>query len=264
VTGALRAEWTKLRTLPDVLTLLLAAVVLTAGVAAAATATGGAVLDPVHLSLLGVQLGQAVVAAAGVQIMAGEYAHGLIGRTLAAVPRRGHVLAAKAVPLTVGTALAAVVAVLASVVLGWRLLPSFGNSAAARCAEHLPVPPPSCAAHLYAPAVLAAAGGSVLYLILIALLGLGVAAIVRNAAAALGVVLGLLYLVPAMLRMFGDQDWQRALYRIAPSTAGLTVQTTVDRASLPMGPWAGLAVTAAWAAGALTVGALILRRRDAG
>jgi hypothetical protein len=41
--------------------------------------------------------------------------------------------------------------------------------------------------------VLRAAGGSVLYLALIALLSLGVAAVVRDSAAATGAVLGLVY-----------------------------------------------------------------------
>ncbi|MFY7626872.1 hypothetical protein [Streptomyces soliscabiei] len=46
-------------------------------------------------------------------------------------------------------------------------------------------------------------------------------------------------------------------------TAGLAVQATVHLHELPIGPWAGLGVLAAWAAAALLVGSLLLHRRDA-
>ena len=105
--------------------------------------------------------------------------------------------------------------------------------------------------------------GSMLYLMLIALLGLGIAGIVRDSAAAIGIVLGLLYLFPIVTHAVSDPDWQRHLQQIGPMSAGLTVQATTDLHSLPLSPWAGLAVTAAWAATALTAGALLLHTRDA-
>jgi ABC-2 type transport system permease protein len=46
-------------------------------------------------------------------------------------------------------------------------------------------------------------------------------------------------------------------------SAGLAIQATTDLGSLPIGPWAGLGVTAGWAAAALLVGGLLLRIRDA-
>jgi ABC-2 type transport system permease protein len=46
-------------------------------------------------------------------------------------------------------------------------------------------------------------------------------------------------------------------------TAGLAVQATVNVRSLPISPWAGLGVLAAWAAAALLVGGLALEMRDA-
>jgi ABC-2 type transport system permease protein len=46
-------------------------------------------------------------------------------------------------------------------------------------------------------------------------------------------------------------------------TAGLAIQATINLRSLPIGPWAGLGVLAAWAAGALLAGGLLLRLRDA-
>ena len=54
---------------------------------------------------------------------------------------------------------------------------------------------------------LRAAAGSVLYLALIALLSLGMATAVRDSAVAIGIVLGLLYLVPIAIAVLPDQPW---------------------------------------------------------
>jgi ABC-2 type transport system permease protein len=238
---ALTAEWVKLRTAPGAFLAVGLALVLTVGLSVAAAALGGGP-DQVRVSLLGVQLGQAVVAMAAVRVLAGEYGSGLIRATFAALPRRLPVLAAKASFVLAGTVAAAAPAVLISVLAGSVLAPVYPA--------------------LSSGAVVRAAAGSVLYLMAVALLGLGVAAAVRSAAAAAGIVLGLLYLAPAVVNLFIDPDMQRALYRLAPSTAGLSVQATVDLDTLPIGPWAGLGVAAAWAFTACAVGGTLLCRRD--
>jgi ABC-2 type transport system permease protein len=46
-------------------------------------------------------------------------------------------------------------------------------------------------------------------------------------------------------------------------TAGLAIKATTGLRSLPISPWAGLGVLAAWSAGALLPGGLLLGRRDA-
>ena len=102
-----------------------------------------------------------------------------------------------------------------------------------------------------------------LYLVLIALLSLGVAAAVRDSAAGIGVVLGLLFLFPIALVMVSNPHWHRHLEQIAPMNAGLGIQTTVDVHSLPLTPWAGLGVLGLWAAGALVLGGVVLLLRDA-
>jgi ABC-2 type transport system permease protein len=110
---------------------------------------------------------------------------------------------------------------------------------------------------------LRAAAGSVLYLALVALLSLGIATLVRESAAAIGVVLGLLYLSPIILGVVTDPVWSHRLERYAPMSAGLTIQDTTGLRSLPISPWGGLGVLAAWAAAALLAGGLLLRWRDA-
>ena len=216
----LHAEWTKLRTLASTGWLLLAVAVLTIAVSAAAddSATcqsGGCQTDPAKLSLTGVQAGQAIVAIVAVLAVSNEYSSGMIQVTLTAVPRRLTVLAAKAA-LIGGLVLAAgAVAVLASVLAGRLILPGHGFTAA----------------HGYPPLslgdgpVLRAACGSVLYLVLIALLSLGVATAVRESAVAIGLVLGLLYVFPVVASVVSNQQWHRHLEQIGPITAACTSRT---------------------------------------
>ena len=85
----------------------------------------------------------------------------------------------------------------------------------------------------------------------------------RDSATAIGVVLGLLYLFPIIAGVVTDPHWQRHLQQIGPMTAGLAIQATTNLRGLPIGPWAGLGVLAAWAAGALLLGGVLLQRRDA-
>ena len=110
---------------------------------------------------------------------------------------------------------------------------------------------------------LRAFGGSVLYLVLIALLALGVTTAVRDSAVSIGLVLGLLYLFTIVASVIPNRDLSRHLEQIAPMTTGLYIQATVGVASLPLTPWQGLGVLALWAAGALLLGATVLRLRDA-
>jgi ABC-2 type transport system permease protein len=257
--GPLHAEWTKLRTEAGARWLLFATVALTvavsAGVAAAVTcpAEGGCSQDTTKLSLTGIYLGQAVVAVLAVLVISGEYSTGMIRTTLTAMPRRSAVLAAKATILTGMGLVAGTIAVLGSLLAGRLILPGNGFTAAH---GHPPL-------SLADGPTLRAAAGSVLYLVLIALLSLGTATAVRDSATAIGVVLGLLYLFPIIAQVVTDPDWERRLQQIGPMTAGLAIQATTDLHSLPISPWAGLGVLAAWAAGALLAGGLLFRSRDA-
>jgi ABC-2 type transport system permease protein len=225
--------------------------------AAAAAATrcpaAGCGQDPARVSLTGIYLGQVVVAMVAVLAVGGEYSSGMIRTTLTAMPRRTTVMTAKAVLVTGLMLAAGTLAVLGSLLAGRLILPGHGFTAAHGFAPLSPADGP----------VLRAAAGSVLYLVLIALLSLGVATAVRDSAVAVGVVLGLLYLIPIVAAVVSDPHVQRHLQQIAPMTAGLQIQATVGLRSLPISPWAGLGVLAAWAAAALLVGALLLRFRDA-
>lgn len=255
---ALHAEWTKTRTVASPLWLLLgmiaATVALSAGATSVVTCTSaGCGGDMTKLSLIGVELGQAPIAILAVLVISGEYSSGMIRTTLAAMPHRATVLAAKAITLTGVVAAAGTIAVLGSLLAGRSILPRHGFTAARG----------HPALSLADGPTLRATAGSILYLTLIALLSLGIAAIVRDSATSIGVILGLLYLLPILSQVIGNPHWQRLLQQIGPMNAGLTIQATTDLHSLPLSPWAGLGVTAGWAAAALVAGGLLLRIRDA-
>ncbi len=255
---ALHAEWTKARTAGGTIWLLLAIIATTIAVGSAvATATrcpaAGCGQDPARVSLSGIDLGQAVVAILAVLAISGEYGTGLILLTLTAIPRRTTLLAAKAAILTGLVTVAGTLAVLGSLLAGRLILPGHGFIPAHG------YPLLSLADGSY----LRAAAGSVLYLILVGLLGLGVATAIRDSAVAIGIVLGLLYLFPVAAAAVANPHWQRHLEQIAPMSAGLAIQVTTGLRGMPISPWAGLGVLAAWAAGAMLAGGLALRVRDA-
>lgn len=239
----LRAEWTKLHTVRSTAWLLLAAVTSTIGLGAATVAlTTGS--DLVAASLSGVYCGQLAIAVLAVLAMTNEYASGVVSTTLVCAPRRTGVLLAKTatvIATVISAALASVTGSLtaARILVGDQGLTVTGGPA------------------------LRAAFGTVLYLCLVALLSLGIATALRHTAAALTTVLSLLYLFPLLAQFISNERWHTRIERYAPMSAGLAVQATTNLGDLPIGPWTGLGVLAAYAGATLLLGAVLFITRDA-
>jgi ABC-2 type transport system permease protein len=253
---ALHAEWTKFRTVAGPGWLLAGVVTLTVaiGVAAASAArcqSAKCGIDPATVSLTGIYPAQAVAAAAGVLAIGNEYSTGMIKLSLTAMPRRLTWFIAKAAVLTAPVLTASALAVAGAALAGRLILPGHGFT------------PAHGYASLTSATDLRAAAGAVLYLTLIALLSLGVAAAVRDPAAAIGLVLGVLYLFPLAAAVISNPALARHLDQIGPLPAGLDAQATIGVNSLPLTPWQGLGIVALWTAGALLLGALALKSRDA-
>ena len=253
---ALHAEWTKFRTVAGPAWLLAGVVTLTVAVAVAAasaaqchSATCG--IDPATVSFTGIYPAQAVVAVASVLAIGNEYSTGMIKLSLIAMPRRLTWFFAKATVLTAPVLTASALAVAGAALAGRLILPGHGFTPA----------------HGYASLTSAtdfrAAACAVLYLTLIALLSLGLAGAVRDSTAAIGLVLGVLYLFPLAVAVVPNLALDRHLQQLGPLPAGLDAQATTGINALPLTPWQGLGVVALWTAGALLLGALALRLRDA-
>lgn len=255
--AALRSEWTKLRTLSGNAWLLLGVVAATVGVSLAAgglthrsgVTHGG---DATKLCLSGVYLGQLIIATLAVVGISEEYATGMIHVTLAALPRRARVLLAKAAILGGLTAAAGAVAVAGCLAIGRLMLP----------ANDLDPAHGYALVSLGSGATVRAAGGSVLYITLIALLSLGIATLIRDTAVSIGLIVALLYLPPLLAHIVGGPIG-RHIKEFAPMTAGLAIQATTHLRSLPIRPWTGLGVLTGWAGASLLLALLALRARDA-
>ncbi|MFD9882845.1 ABC transporter permease subunit [Streptomyces alboflavus] len=258
--AAIHTEWTKLRTLPSTWWLLAGVVTLTVAASAAITAglpaddcaAGSCRADLVRQSLTGVWLGQAAVVVLGALTISAEYGTGTIRTSLTALPARLRLLTAKAVVVGGLALCSGTLAVLGALGAGHLLLPG----AFAKALGHPPI-------SLTDGPTLRAAVGSVLYFALVALLALGVAAALRDTAAAVTAVLGLLYAFPLLVGMVHNDTWHERLERLSPASAGLAVQATKDLDQLPVGPWQGLAVLAGYAVSGLVLGGVLLKARDA-
>ncbi|MFA1547121.1 ABC transporter permease subunit [Actinomadura chokoriensis] len=201
--------------------------------------------DVTKTTLTGVLIGQAAIVALAVLFTTAEYRRGMLRTTFAASPRRGRVLAAKAVVAGLAALAAGLAAAFGAVLLAGPVLRSHG----------MPAPPVSDAA------VLRAVLGTAALLGVVAVFSLAVAVIVRRSAPAITIVL-LLLLVPQVVATGLPLSAARWLERLTPA-AGFAVQQTVTRFDRAIGPWAGFGVLCAYTAVALGLAAWLFRRRDA-
>jgi ABC-type transport system involved in multi-copper enzyme maturation permease subunit len=206
--------------------------------------------DIVRDSLGGVLIGMIAIVVLGVVFVTSEYSRGVIRTTFTASPRRGRVLAAKAVVLGIAVFVVGLVAALAALFLTRPIQRRNGFEAPA-------YPDPSLADG----AVLRAVIGTALFLAVLALFALGVGTVLRRTAGAITLVIALA-VVPSILGAFLPVTAQLWLNRATP-LAGLALQQTRDRFDNAIGPWGGFGVLCAWAAVALGLAYWQLRRRDA-
>jgi ABC-type transport system involved in multi-copper enzyme maturation permease subunit len=211
-------------------------------------------------TLIGVFAGLIAVAVVGAMFMTAEYRRGLIRVTLAATPRRGRVLAAKAVVMAAVTFAVGLVSAAIVVIFGQRVLRGHG----------VYVWPATALTEVRVIVGTAAA------LALAAVIAVALGAVVRRSAVTVAVVIVVVVLpylltVTTPLLPVGPTDW---LARVTPAAAFAVQQTLAQYSQVsnvytpsagywPLAPWAGLAVLCAWAAVALGLAAYLLNRRDA-
>jgi hypothetical protein len=254
--GVLRSELTKLRTVRSgtwtILALVGVTIIIGVGTSvgmasswASLSASQRAGFDPTNFSLNGLLFGQLAAGVLGALVMSSEYGTGLIRSTLAAVPNRRLVLGAKAV--VVGAVVLAVgeVVSFASFFLGQAILAGSAPSAG-----------------IGDPGVLRAVAGGGLYLGLLALLGLGVATIVRHTAGAIATFVGIVLIAPTIVQVL-PSSIAHSVGKFMPLNIGHSSLTAVVPQANQLGPWAGLGVLCAFAAVALAVGGWLMVRRDA-
>ena len=209
--------------------------------------------------LVGTFAGLIAVIVVATMFITAEYRRGLIRITLTASPRRGRVLAAKAIVIGSVTFAAGLVAAAAAVIFGAQLSRHKGTY----------VFPASWATELRVIA------GTAALLAVAAVLALALGTVLRRSAAAVTLVIAVIVLPYIMgvasILPASASDW---LLRITPAAAFAVLQAapqypqvtaiyTPTSGYFPLAPWAGLAVLCAYAALALSLAVALLRRRDA-
>jgi ABC-type transport system involved in multi-copper enzyme maturation permease subunit len=215
---------------------------------------------PVDASLAGLFIGLIALIVIGALFITAEYRRGLIRVTLAASPRRGRVLAAKALVLGAVTFAAGLAGAGGAILLGTPLLRANGSA----------IYPVTTLTDMRVIA------GTAALVAVFAVFALGVGAILRHGAGAVTVVITaviLPYLLAAAFPVLpaSAADWLLrvtpaagfAIKQVIPAYPQVTGSYTPFSDYFPLAPWAGFAVTCGWAALALTLAAFVLRRRDA-
>jgi ABC-2 type transport system permease protein len=252
--GAFRSEFTKIRSVRSTYWTLLALIVVTIGIGTLACV--GAVshgsdahrpgFDPTFRSLVGLILGQLIIAVLGALTISSEYATGMVRTSLTVQPRRGTLFAAKATVFAVVSLVTGLIASFGSFFVGQAILSG----------QHLN-------ATLGQPHVLRAVIGGGLFLAFCGLLSFGLGAILRHTAAAITTAIGLLFVI-LILSNFLPGNWQNHVDKWIPFNAGSQIWTVVPaQDSHLFAAWTGFGVFAAYAAAAIGFGFLLFRKRDA-
>ena len=251
--GALRSEFTKIRSVRSTYWTLLAMLVVVVGFGALASAGAahgphGPDFDPTQQSLAGLYIGQLIIGVLGVLVISSEFSTGMIRTTLTTNPHRGVMIAAKGVVFTVVALVTSLVTSFAAFFVGQALMSSSHMSTT-----------------IGSPNVLRAVIGGALFLTACGVLAFGLGLLIRHSAGGIGAVVGLLFVVTILVN-FLPLSWQNHVDKWVPALAGGQLWMTVPqpRGNAQMfGPWASFAVLCGYAAIAVAAAVILFRRRDA-
>ena len=254
--GVLGTEWIKLRSVRSTVWTLLATVVIGIGLGAIVTSAQAArfdtrslvaqqTFDPTRSSLSGFLFAQLAIGVLGVLIVSAEYSTGTIRATFSAVPRRPLVLVAKA------SLFGAIVFVVGEVVAFVAFFIGQGI-----LTGHTPT------ASLSDASALRAVISAGLYLVVLGLLALGLAAIIRHTAAAISAFVGSLFVLPIIAAVL-PSSFSDDVSRFLPQQIGTVMMTAHYHGSDTFGPWTGFCLLCGYAAVSLVVAGVLLVRRDA-
>jgi ABC-2 type transport system permease protein len=252
--GALRSEFTKIRSVRSTYWTLFAMVVVTIGIGALACVGAinrphatGPLSDPTQHSLIGLVLGQLIIVVLGALAITAEYSTGMIRTSLSVQPRRGTVLAAKGIVFTLVSLVSGLIASFGSFFIGQAILSTKNLNTS-----------------LGDPNVLRAVIGGGLFLAVCGMLAFGLGTLLRHTAAAISASIGLLFVLFVLVN-FLPSNWQDHVDKWVPFNAGMQVWTTAAQSGSPhmFAPWTGFAVFLGYAVIAIIAGAIVFLRRDA-
>ncbi|HEV7193306.1 MAG TPA: ABC transporter permease subunit [Jatrophihabitantaceae bacterium] len=252
--NVLRSEWTKLRSVRSTYWTALAAALSTLAIGIIVCAQWvheidrhreqKDTLDAALTSLNGLYLAQVAVGALGVLVISSEYGTGMIRATLAAVPQRRTLLAAKLVVFSACT-----------FILGEII--SFVTFGICQAILHRG----ASGVSITDGAALRAVFGGGLYVTAIGLLGFGLGALIRHTAGALSALFGLLFATTALADLL-PTSWRNTVIEYMPLNAGSQIITTQPSHD-SLSPWQGIGVLFLYGIVALAGALALISRRDA-
>jgi ABC-type transport system involved in multi-copper enzyme maturation permease subunit len=250
--GLARMEWIRLRSLRSTAWILaifaagmigLAILALGIGTPGIMSPQARAAFDPTEQGFAGLIIGGLVISVLGVLVITGEYSSGMIRATLAAVPRRSTMLAAKAAVLGAATLAAGEVLAFAAFLAGEAVLRG-----------SLPH------ASLGQPAVLRAVVLAGAAPCLLALMGLGLGTLIRHTAGAVTAALAVFFLLPFAVTPLPHSAAIKSWLPLLLAENSLSAVKPVPEA---LSPWVALLMMCVYTAATLIAGGVALTRRDA-
>ena len=251
--GALRSELTKIRSVRSTYWTLLAQVV--ASIAWAVLFCAGTVshghgpdFNAAQASLTGqVAFGELIIVVLGALVITSEYSTGMIRTSLAVMPRRGVLYAAKAIVFAAVTFALSLVTSFVSFFVGQAILSS----------KHYNTT-------LAQPGVLRAVLLSAAIVTLFGLLAYGMGPIIRHTAGAITSILGFIFLLPALAQAL-PSSWFQAIERWLPGGGALSpiASSAPPHSHYLFSAWGEFTVFSGYAAVLLALGAWLFIRRDA-
>lgn len=262
--GLLLSEWIKLTSLRSTVWCYGIILIINLGLGLLLAASfqqregGTAALDQAYwmqAATIGIAFSQLVVAVLGALVITGEYGTGMIRSTLTAVPKRLAALISKAMVFAVATFVVSLVSVVGAALLAALILTGKGVDL-----------------DLADVRVLTTLIGGAGFLTLVGLIALFLGTIVRNSAAGISAVLGLIFVAPIVLQIFAAvtrASWVQNVFEFLPSSAGsrLFGYAATPAPNLPdvivLDPGQGLLVLVAWVLVFAAIATTLLKHRDA-
>jgi len=288
--GAIRSEFTKLRSVRSTYWTIAAMFIVSVGVAAIA---GFGIANNIHnnpwdkagtdatqASLIAFfEIGQLIIAVLGALTITSEYSTGMIRTSLTSMPRRGTVYAAKLIVFSTVTLIVSMITSFVAFFVGQAAMSGSGVSASLFHSVTIPAGvnmspgpagpngPPNyqfIGTIVISPGtVLTAIIGCALFVTVVAVIAFALGAIIRHTAGAITAAIGLMFVLPIIIQILPDH-WRWDIMRFFPDAAGRVLSVTIGQQDPHLwSAWPQFGVTLIYAAVLLVAGAYLFRKRDA-
>ena len=202
--------------------------------------------DPLQFALAGVMFAQFALGVIGIQSITSEFATGSISTTLAATPRGWKVLVSKAAVIKVAALVVSTISVFVSFFVGIALLKGPGIPTVG----------------LGDPGVIRQLVLTILYLVILSVLGMGIGLLMRHTAGSISIFVVTLLILP-IIDMLLPSSIRDATFKYLPSSLGRAMMTNKSEYLYPLfGPYSATLILSLYALALVGVGLFFFNRRD--